>query len=302
MKKLFIICTLIFTFNLNAKEIALTFDDSPRFARGYLTGPQRADIFIKNLQKFPKLKVAFFSNSKHLDIEGRTRLMSYANAGHFIANHTHSHPHFNTTPLADYKNNFIQGHEELKNFPNFKRWFRFPYLKEGNILEKRDGMRKALKEHSYLNAAISVDNSDYYMELIFQREIKKNPGLNLEKVKNYFIKHNVEAAEYYEELALKYLKRSPRHVLLLHETDLSAMFVADLIQALENKGWKIINPDVAYLDELYQYQTEFIFPNSNPGRMGEVARDKGEPMENLWHQSCNVDYLEQQFKNEVIDN
>ena len=39
---------------------------------------------------------------------------------------------------------------------------------------------------------------------------------------------------------------SPAHVMLLHETDLAAFYITDLVAALKTKGWTIITNDEAY--------------------------------------------------------
>ena len=92
----FIFIFLIFsTYTGYTKEIAITFDDSPRLAKGYFDGPTRSKILIGNLKKSGLKDVAFFSVSANLDDEGRKRLEEYSNAGHIIANHTHDHPDFN---------------------------------------------------------------------------------------------------------------------------------------------------------------------------------------------------------------
>jgi hypothetical protein len=76
---------------------------------------------------------------------------------------------------------------------------------------------------------------------------------------------------------------------LLHEMDISALFVGDLVDELRRKGWRIINPEEAYTDEIAQYQPQGVF-SYNPGRIGEIARDKGQKT-GLWHTTLDEEYL-----------
>ena len=104
-----------------SKEIAITFDDSPRQASGYFSGPSRAEKLVKELKTHNVRQVVFFSNSSRLDLEGMQRLRSYSQAGHIIANHTHDHPDFNKTGLEEYAQNFLLADSKLSQFKSFKK-------------------------------------------------------------------------------------------------------------------------------------------------------------------------------------
>ena len=57
MTMLFLSLGLLSSPFVMAKEIAITFDDSPRFAQGLLTGPERAKKLISNFLHSPKCSV-----------------------------------------------------------------------------------------------------------------------------------------------------------------------------------------------------------------------------------------------------
>ena len=294
---LFIVVVFIST-QVMSKEIAISFDDSPRHASGYFDGQTRAKTLIAALAESNVEQVAFFSVSERLNEEGTARLNLYANAGHIIANHTDSHPNFNQLSLEDFSDNFLQAHERLKDFKNFKPWFRFPYLREGNTPEKRDGFRELLAQHGYINAYITANNYDWYIESLFQNALKSDVTIDMERLRKFYVQQLMESINYYDQMAIKYLGRFPKHVLLLHEMDISALFISDLVKELRQQGWKIIPISEAYTDEIAHYQTPNIF-KFNPGRIGEIAKDKGQK-QGLWHHSLNEDYLKAMFEKEVL--
>lgn len=289
---------LVWASKPEAKEIALTFDDSPRIAAGYFTGPERAKHLIEGLQKTEVREVAFFSVSSKLDKEGKERLESYASAGHILANHTHTHPDFNQTSAEFYVQDFQTADAQLSKFSHFEKWFRYPYLREGDQPEKRDAMRAALNRAGYKNAYITVNTYDWYMEDQFQKEIQKNTNLDFGRLKSFYIGTLLKAVAYYDDMAISHLGRSPKQIILLHETDLNALFIADLVASLRSAGWKIISPREAYQDEIADYSTSSVF-KFNPGRIGEIARDRGQK-KGLWHESCEEDYLDREFKRQVL--
>lgn len=299
MKNLMVVLTLLITgFAVHAKEIAITFDDSPRFAKGHFDGKTRSEKLIKALKDHKVEQVAFFSVSKKLNDEGKKRLQRYADAGHIIANHTSSHPNINKLSIDAYQKDFLKAHKQLHKYNNFEKMFRFPYLREGNTVVKRDGMRKALKDAGYTNSYITINNYDWYIERLFQNAIKQKGKIDLEKMRRFYVQVLMEAIEYYDQLAIKHLGRSPKHVILLHEMDISALFIGDLVDELRRKGWKIITPQQAYTDDIAKYQTPNLFP-FNPGRIGEIAKDKGQT-KGLWHKSCDEGYLDKRFGKEVL--
>jgi len=284
--------------NTGVKEIAITFDDSPRAATGYFSGPQRASTLTSTLKAHNIEQVAFFSVSSRLDKEGLTRLKTYADAGHIIANHTHSHPDFNKLSLKQYQDDFTLAHEALNGIHGFVPYFRFPYLREGNTLKKRDGMRKTLQQLDYTNAYITLNNYDWFIENLFQEAVKSNHKIDMNKMRDFYVNVLIESIEYYDEMAIKHLGYSPKHVLLLHEMDISALFIGDLMDALRVKGWKNISMKQAYQDNLAKLDVDRLF-KFNPGRVGEVARVAGQK-KGLWHKSLDENYLTKRFNEEVL--
>jgi len=283
----------------DSREIAITFDDAPREASGYLTGPDRAQTLIGELEKHKIPEVVFFSNSNALDPEGIERLQTYSRAGHIIANHTHSHPDFNKVSLEDYLEDFLLADSKLSKFEGFKKLFRFPYLREGDVERKRDGMREALTKHGYINAYITLNNYDWYIESLFQNAIKDGVTLDFDRMREFYVQVIMESIEHYDEMAQTHLGRSPKHVLLLHEMDISALFIGALVDELRDRGWKIISAEEAYTDEIAEYQMRESLPY-NPGRIGEIARSKGQK-NGLWHKTLDEEYLEKRFTREVLE-
>lgn len=282
----------------HAKELALTFDDAPRDATGYFDGPTRAELLIKELENHRVKQAAFFVVTQDLNQEGKARVKAYADAGHILANHTHSHPDFNQLPLDTYIQDFLHAEKELNQLQHTRKLFRFPYLREGNTEEKRNGMREKLAQLGYQNAYITLNNYDWYIENLFQEAIAAGKSIDLEKLRELYVDILIKGIEYYDQMAVNHLGRSPKHVLLLHEMDITALFIGDLVNELRARDWKIISLEDAYTDPIADYQTERVL-KFNPGRIGEIARDKGQK-KGLWHGTLDESYLKKRFNNEVI--
>ena len=274
MKVLFIYILMVllpgFVFS---QQIALTFDDAPRKDGAHYTGKQRTEILIQKLRDKNVPAVAFFCIGRDLDAVERERLMMYANAGHFIANHTYSHRSIKTLGVDGYIDDIRKADVILKEFPNYKYWFRYPFLDEGKDVDSRDRIRTALTDMGYVNGYVTVDNYDWYLEKLFQDALIAGKPVDYYKLKNIYIQHLWNSINFYDDMAKEVIGRSPKHVLLLHENDLAAMYIDELIDFLREKGWEIISPEEAYTDPISQIVPDVLL--NGQGRIGAIAKEKG---------------------------
>lgn len=294
MKLLFLF--LIASVFIFSQQIALTFDDAPRGDGNYFSGKERTGRLIEKLKKF-NVQAAFFCTTNGFHEEGKERINKYSGAGHIIANHSHLHRSLNRVAVEDYIEDMQLADSQIKDFQNYKRWFRFPYLHEGNTVEKRDAVRKFFKENDYINGYVTVDNYDWYMESIFQKSLKEKKEIDIDKFKAAYVDLLFDAVLFYDNIAKEALGRSPKHVLLLHENDIAALFIDSLIEKLQSEGWKIISPGEAYTDEIALHEPDVLL--NNQGRVAAIAKEKGYEGA-LVHPAEDEKYLEEYFKENGI--
>lgn len=125
------------------------------------------------------------------------------------------------------------------------------------------------------------------------------PRIFMDELRKLFIENTLLSASYHEKLAKKYLDRSVRHILLLHEIDLVALFLVDMVKALRAEGWTIISPVRAYKDPLNQFRIKEVLP-FNPGRVGEVALENGVERRLSWAPNNNTAQLTCEFNRRVL--
>jgi peptidoglycan-N-acetylglucosamine deacetylase len=256
------------------KEIALTFDDCPMADGQFYTGEERTDLLVKKLKHLKVPSAAFFCNTWNLDSVGKKRLGKYATAGHVIANHTANHMDFHKRNTADFIAEIEEAHGKLSHFSTFQKWFRFPYLREGDSLAKRDALRAYLASKGYLNGYVTVDTYDWYLNGAFQRALTEKKSVDFGKLKKTYVKVLSEGVDFYDAIARRALKRSPRHVLLLHENDLAALYIDALVEKLRLNGWTIISPKSAYEDPLVEECPDTLMLGQ--GRVVAIAKTLGD--------------------------
>lgn len=300
LKILLLLATSLLPLVSGAKEIALSFDDAPKRSSIFLSGTSRTEKLLQKLKKSNVPEVVFFCNSKRLSIDnGINRLKMYADAGHIIANHTHSHPNANKIPVDDFINEIIRADTELREYKTFKPWFRFPYLRRHSDLNSNARLKSFMTQFGYTDGYVTVDNGDWYMNKLFVDAFTAGEKINFDKLKQLYVRVLMDEVKYYDEMAIEWLGHSPRHVLLLHENDLAAMYVDDLISALRNEGWEIISATEAY-KKLIGGNFKYYGYASN-GRIGAMANALGMDKKLTVNYSQDKKVLDKLFDKQVLN-
>lgn len=240
-----------------AKSLALSFDDGLDPS----TTSQAQSIneaLLATLKKHDVHAIVYPSLSKIGGADGIAIISTWGKQGHRIGNHGNLHLNLNkdSVSLSAYLQDVQQGHATFSNLEGFVPRYRFPFLKEGDTQEKRDGVRGWLLANNYQSGAVSIDASDWYYNQLFLAYQKEDDQESLGKLKQAYISHLLERAEYYDDLALKTLGRSPKHVLLLHVRAINAAWLDDIISSFNEHGWEFIDSDSAYQDSIYKIQTQ----------------------------------------------
>ncbi len=276
--------------SLQAREIALTFDDCPRKVSTMMSGMERAHKLTSELKKANVQQVAFFCNSPSRSTDGVERLNVFANAGHLIANHSYKHADLHKIPVDEFIQGIDLADQELKNFPNFRKWFRFPFLREGKTPADVELVRAHLKKIGYMNGYVTVDSQDWFTNELLVQGFEAGKKFDQQKLCEAYKDMLVDDAEFFDGMSVKALGRSVKHVLLLHETDLNALCIGDVVRGLRKKQWKIISPVVAYTDPIAQ--TEPVSTtNLNQGRVHALAKQSGYegPFFSKWNEEENIE-------------
>jgi peptidoglycan/xylan/chitin deacetylase (PgdA/CDA1 family) len=285
------------------RRIALSFDDVPRQAGGFFTPDQRTAELIAALDRAGVEQAGFFVTTGNLEkpdgAGGEARIRAYVAAGHLIANHSDTHPWLSRMGVKYYLADIDRAEMWLKDQPGHRAWFRFPYLDEGNRdRDKRDAVRIALRDRGLRNAYVTIDNYDWYIDALASKAKANNRAMSLDGLRKLYVETLVEAANFYDEIAIEATGRSPAHVLLLHETDLAALYIDDLVNALVEDGWQIISIDEAYADPIASIEPDTMFLGS--GRVAAIAHTKGWLPADLVHKRTDEDVLDLLFERQVL--
>lgn len=285
------------------RRIALTFDDVPRGRGAFFTPEERTERLIAALRSARVRQAAFFITTGNLDrpdgAGGEARIAAYVAAGHVIANHSHSHRWATRTPVADYLADLDRAASWLSGRPGWRPWYRFPFLDEGrDTAERRDALRRGLAQRGLSSGYVTVDSYDWHLESLTSQAVRAGQAVDRDALRQLYIDAIVGAAEFDDRIAVEALGRSPAHVILLHETDLAALFIADAVTELRRRGWEIVSADEAYQDPIAAIEPDSMFLGA--GRIAGIANARGRARRELVPQWNEEDYLTGLFNARVL--
>src|SRR5580693_179770 len=180
---------LIATFS-HAQNLAMTFDDLP--SNGELppgmTRTETAKKVVEILKKNHVPPVYGFINAKKLEgsEDGAEALRVWAGAEPF-GNHTYSHMDLEANTPEAFERDIEENEPALEllalgatkdgkqeGIKKDWHWLRYPYLHEGDTVEKRRAIRAYLKAHGYHIAQVTLDWEDYLWNTAYARCAAKN--------------------------------------------------------------------------------------------------------------------------------
>ena len=269
------------------KRIAFSFDDVPRQPGGFMTVEERTTRLIAALRRSGIRQAAFFVTPGHLERPwgpgGEARIAAYVRAGHVIANHSFSHPSLSQVGAEIYLADIDRAAEWLRGRRGYRPWFRYPYLDEGTRgqpdMSVRDAVRLGLGQRALLNGYVTVDSYDWYLDSLATRARAAGQTLDMDALRDLYVRTVVETAEWQDRLARETLRRQPVHVVLMHETDLEALFLPDAVRALRARGWRIATMDEAYRDPIARVTPDTRYLGG--GRVTAIAAAAGRPVREM---------------------
>ena len=281
------------------KRIAFSFDDAPRGKGAFLEPDERPRLLTEALETGGVKQAVFFVNPGRITAydNDAADIAAYAAAGHLLANHTAHHLKLSAVTADKFLADIDAAEVWLKDQPNHRPWFRFPFLDEGRKNKvKRDTVRTGLKKRGLMNAYVTVDASDWYMEDQAIAAAEAGQIMDWNALRDLYVESYVQSARFSDDLARRTLGRAPVQMILLHETDLAAMFVDDLAAALKADGWKIVSADEAYRDPIAYMEPDVDFADGTRTQMLAAERHIGK----RWYQRNDQKVAKKLFAERVL--
>lgn len=229
----------------HAQPLVLSIDDGPSLmSTPRLSPAQRHAALRQTLQRHGITAVLYVTLNFGADRpEGLALARAWGEAGQLLGNHTVTHAdlHDEAVPPEQYLAEIAACDAALNTLPGWRRWFRATYLHEGHTEARREGLRRFLEARRYRLARVDLDSRDWQFAprlaaLLF------DPTADGEALKSAFIGQLLERARAMPPAA----PGAPARVLLLHDNLLTALWLDDIVRALQAQGFHFVHPEQAW--------------------------------------------------------
>jgi len=261
-----ILLMILFTISLIAKseekkQLAVTFDDLP--ASNIATFEEQLRInrkILEILDHYQIKAIGFVIGSR---VFGKTDILDlWLKKGHDLGNHTYSHMDFDKVDPSPFQMDITKGASEirklLKQHKKDLKYFRFPYLHQGNSQRKKDVLRKFLKEHSYIVAPVTVHPHDSEYNGRFVKAWGSNDKKQKDSVKTEYLEQIKSKTEEAENLSRQLFSRDIKHVLLLHLNRINGEVLDQILEYYSRSGYSFISLKEALKDSVYSLKDEYV--------------------------------------------
>ncbi len=130
-------------------------------------------------------------------------------------------------------------------------WFRYPYLWEGDTLEKRHAIRADLRQHGYQIAEVSMDFEDYLWNEPYARCSAKQDAKSIEYLRTSYLATADQYITVFREATHTLYGRDIPYILLMHVGAFDAKMLPSLIDLFRRRGFTFITLPEAAKDPAY---------------------------------------------------
>ncbi len=251
-----------------ARQVAITFDDLP--VHGPLPpGETRLEVAHQVIQALKAAHVPptyGFVNAQRVQDQPTTVdvLAAWRRAGFPLGNHTWSHMNLDQASLQNFEGDIEKDEPLLKLQMDGAdwHWFRFPYLAEGDTIEKKSGIRVYLAQHGYKIAGVTMSFADYNWNEPYARCSEKHDQAKIAWLERSYLRAAEDDVAYRHEMTEQLFGHDIPYVLLMHIGAFDAHMLPRLLDLYKRRGFMFVALADAEKDPFYRFDVD---PKLLPG-------------------------------------
>ena len=264
-------------------QLAITVDDLP--VHGPLPeGETRQSVteqIVAALGAAEVPAVYGFANGAAVESEPELAsvLTTWSAAGYPLGNHTWSHRNLNQVSAKQFETEIVRNEAILARLARGEdqRWFRYPFLAEGNDPAKRDSIRSVLAERGYKIAAVTMDFSDWQWNDAYARCRASGNPQAMAALESAYLDAVRESIYRSRTLSHALYGRDIPYVLLTHVSPFNARMLPRVLDVYRDAGFQFTTLPAAQSDPVYQHDTDPSQP-AGPTSLEARANERGVPV------------------------
>lgn len=258
------------------KSIAITFNELPAAESFGEVNPEAINFLILQALKKHEVKATGFvvgaSLENQYDLIGQ-----WLNDGHQIGSMTYNNEDLNDIGYQKFIEEVASGEAELEtmleSFGQKKRYFRFPFLHYGANKEDKRQVKGYLSESGTVIAHASVVPDDRIYNFTLNKMGKVLDSVQYVVLRDEYFNSVFDELERAEMMANDLVGHQVKQILMLQANRLNAIYLDELLSALEEAGYKFVTLDAALRDEVYA-QGENYYGLRGVGYLDMLALDE----------------------------
>ncbi|HYG63208.1 MAG TPA: SgcJ/EcaC family oxidoreductase [Thermoanaerobaculia bacterium] len=204
-------------------------------------------------------------------------LRMWLEQGHELGNHSYKHLSYTRTAPAEYIADVEAGRKQvaalLEPSGRTVRFFRFPFLREGDTPEKLDAMRAYLAQSGQRNLPVTLDNQDWSFEEPWVEARKKGDRQAMDRVAEQYHESLHLEIRGHEAVGDRLFGRQTPQILLLHATEVSAAQWDRLFTWLTETGHRFAGSDEVLGDPAFSEPHRYV-GHFGPGLWDRIAAER----------------------------
>jgi peptidoglycan/xylan/chitin deacetylase (PgdA/CDA1 family) len=271
-----IVLTLVLVPCLGAqtRTVALTIDDLP-FVRSDANGgslqvvdKQAATANRKLLDALARHHVPVIGFVVQKSVEdlgtsaGTLILRDWITHGFDLGNHSYAHPDFNDLTVQQFEDQITRGEATfvplMKAAGRKPEFFRFPYNHTGDTKEKHDTIADFLAHRGYRLAPCTIETSDWMFNTAYGRMLARHDDTSAARLRAEYLAFTAAQIDYFDGLNKQVLGYDPPQIMLIHDNQLNADVIEDLLAIFEKKRFRWVSLSDAEADLVYHNPDTFI--------------------------------------------
>ncbi|HZM16237.1 MAG TPA: SgcJ/EcaC family oxidoreductase [Candidatus Krumholzibacteria bacterium] len=248
------------------RPLLVTVDDLPVASPGQHRDPdERERITRELLAVLAKHRIRAVGLVTWSNVHGprdRRLLEQWLEAGHELGNHSDRHLDYTATDTTAYIADVESGRKELAAFlaahDRKLRFFRFPFLREGDTVEKLRAMRRYLARTGQRNLPVTIDNEDWSFEAGWVEARRQSDAAARDSIAvEYQSQLRLEVRDH-EALGDELFERPTPQILLLHANEIGTAQWDALFTGLARLGHHFAAADEVLADSVFAAAHEYV--------------------------------------------
>jgi peptidoglycan/xylan/chitin deacetylase (PgdA/CDA1 family)/ketosteroid isomerase-like protein len=256
--------------------VLITVDDLPLASNRLHPEPAERERITRGLLDVLKkhgIRAVGLVTWRNVDGPGGERLLDlWLQAGHELGNHSHDHLDYTRTDADTYVADVEKGRVALEAFLSARgrklRFFRFPFLREGDTRDKLLRVRDWLRATGQRNLPVTIDDQDWSFEQPWVEAVRAGDTARQARLSEDF-QHALRLETLLHTAAGDALfERTTPQILLLHANAVGAAQWDALFTWMKGRGFRFAGVDEVLADPAFVETHEYV------GRYGGTLWDR----------------------------